>query len=330
MFCKKYHFNPETLRFEQVKLNSKQKFRLFLSLTCGVVLLATGLRAGFEKHFSTPKEIIYSKENLQLREAYTALNNKLYIVENQLSELKNRDDRLYRSILELDPVPSSIREGGTGGAPRYIDIRNITDPELILDIFRKMDKISTRVQIQSSSLEDLYSRALETEKLLACKPSIQPISPADHFWMTSAYGYRLDPFTKKRCWHLGIDLAGPYGLHIHATGDGVVQTAAYNRHGYGKEVVIDHGFGYTTRYAHLKEMYVKPGEKVYRGQTIGELGSTGRSTGPHLHYEVHYMNRTVNPMLYFYENLTSSEYSELALHASEKVGTVHSYALSKK
>jgi len=299
-------------------------------LTIGIILVAIGLRIGFERQFSTPKEILYTKENLKLRTDYMLLNDKLYHVENLLAELGNRDDRIYRSILELEPIPSSIREGGTGGSLRYADIRSINDPELILDIFRMMDKISTKVQIQSNSLDDLYERALESRRLMACKPSIQPISPANHFWLTSSFGNRIDPFTKRRSLHCGIDLAGPYGLEIHATGDGVVEVSEYSRHGYGKEVVINHGFGYKTRYAHLQEIHVKQGEKVYRGQVIGLLGSTGRSTGPHLHYEVHHLNRSENPMYYFYENLSASEFNELALQANKKRGEIHAPALSKK
>jgi murein DD-endopeptidase MepM/ murein hydrolase activator NlpD len=329
-FGRKYYLNTETLRFEQVRLSSKQKIRLSVFVSLGVILLAIGLRTGFEKVYSTPKEIIYTKENVKLRRDYMALNENLLLVESQLSDLKNRDDRLYRSILEMEPVPSSIREGGTGGSQRYTAIRNITDPEIVLDVFSKMDKISKKIRFKSNSLEDLYEKAVENKKLLACKPSIHPISPADPFWLTSTFGYRSDPFTKRRTAHFGIDLAGPYGIEIHATGDGVITTSHYNRDGYGKEIVVDHGFGYSTRFAHLQEFLVKPGDKVYRGQVIGLMGSTGRSTGPHLHYEVRYMNKAVNPMYYFYENLSPSEFRQLASRANTKSGNVPLAAFSKK
>ena len=329
-FGRKYCLNTETLRFEHVRLSSKQKVRLAVFISLGVILLALGLRIGFEQVYSTPKEIFYTKENLKLRSEYMALNENLRLVESQLLDLKNRDDRLYRSILEMEPVPSSIREGGTGGSQRYTAIRNITDPEIILDVFSKMDKIATKINFQSNSLEDLYIKAVENQKLLACKPSIHPISPADPFWLTSTFGYRSDPFTKRRTAHFGIDLAGPYGIPIHATGDGVITTSHYNRHGYGKEIVVDHGFGYSTRFAHLQELLVKPGDKVYRGQVIGLMGSTGRSTGPHLHYEVRYQNKAVNPMYYFYENLSPSEFGELTARANTKSGDVPLVAFSKK
>lgn len=330
IFSRKYHLNPETLRFEQVRMSSRQKVRLSLALAMGIIMIAIGLRIGFEHVYTTPKEIIYSKENASLRAEYQQLNDNLHFVENHLALLKNRDDKLYRSILGLEPVSSTIRAAGTGGSERYTEVRNIADPEMVINVFRKVDNITNKVRIQSSSLEDLYQKAIENKKLLACKPSIQPISPGDHYWLTSTYGHRIDPFTKVRTGHYGIDLAGPFGLEIHATGDGEVAIAEFNRHGYGKEVVIEHGFGYSTRYAHLQEIFVKSGEKVSRGQVIGLLGSTGRSTGPHLHYEVRYFNGTVNPMYYFYENLSPEEFSKLASNAINPDMDKGSYALSKK
>ncbi len=199
---------------------------------------------------------------------------------------RNRDDRFYRSILNLEPVPASIREAGTGGSEPYMQLSAVREPGLVSNVSQRMDKISSRVQIQSSSLENVYEQAITNQHFLACKPSINPISSADPYWLTSTYGYRNDPFTGRRTAHHGIDLAGPYGLEVHSTGDGVVVSAYLNRHGYGKEVIVDHGFGYTTKYAHLQEIMVKRGQKLKRGEVLGTLGSTGRSTGPHLHYEV--------------------------------------------
>ena len=311
-------------------MSSSQKVRLSLFLGLAIFVLAFGLRVGLERYFSTPKEIIYTRENLRLRTEYEELWENLFQVENQLAELKNRDDKLYRSILGLEAVPSSIREAGTGGSERYTQVRSISEPGVVLDVLTKMDKVSTKVQIQSNSLEDLYVKAVENQQYLACKPSIQPISPADPFWLTSTFGYRSDPFTKRRTAHYGIDLAGPHGLNIYATGDGVVTISEYNRHGYGKEVLIDHGFGYTSRYAHLQELLVKPGDRVQRGQVIGKLGSTGRSTGPHLHYEIRHLNKAVNPMRYFYENLSAEEFTKLAFQANNSGLNLHSAAQSKK
>ncbi|MCK4747492.1 MAG: M23 family metallopeptidase [Bacteroidales bacterium] len=330
MFGRKYFLDPETLRFEQVRLSSLQRLRYSVFFVLGLIALAVILRYGFERYYPTPRQIIYERNNEILHSDYVALNTKLQDVESQLAEFRNRDDRFYRAILSLEPVPASIREAGTGGSETHTHLRNLREPGLVRNVSRKMDKISNKVQIQSRSLEDVYQEAITNQQFLACKPSINPISSADPFWLTSTYGFRSDPFTHRRTAHHGIDLAGPYGLDIHTTGDGTVISAYYNRHGYGKEVLVDHGFGYITRYAHLEEILVKPGQKLKRGEVLGTLGSSGRSTGPHLHYEVRKNHRTVNPMYFFYENLDPREYTLLASRAIELDTPYQPNAMSQK
>jgi murein DD-endopeptidase MepM/ murein hydrolase activator NlpD len=330
MFGHKYYLNPETLRFERVRLNSKQRLRYALIFGLGLLALAVVLRYGFERYYPTPRQIIYQKENKTLRTDYISLNTQLQEVESQLAELRNRDDRFYRAILSLEPVPSSIRGAGTGGAERNAHLRNLRRPGFVKEVSQRIDKLSDKIQIQENSLESVYEQALTNQQFLACKPSINPISSADPFWMTSSYGYRMDPFTHVRTAHHGIDLAGPYGLDVHCTGEGTVVLARLNRHGYGKEVVVDHGFGYTSRYAHLQDIYVKPGQKLVRGEVLGTLGSSGRSTGPHLHYEIRKNGRAVNPMYFFFENLTPDEYTLLASRANPVGSEYQSYAVSQK
>jgi murein DD-endopeptidase MepM/ murein hydrolase activator NlpD len=316
LFSRKYYINPETLRYERVTLSRAQRIRFGLLFGFGIVALAILLRNGFERYYPTPRQIIYEQENRQLREDYVSLNQNLREVESQLAQLQNKDDRFYRSILSLEPVASSIRGAGTGGAEPYAALGRIRQPGFVMNVSQRIDKISNRVMIQSTSLEDVYEQALTNQRFLACKPSINPISSADPSWMTSSYGYRNDPFTGKRTAHQGIDIAGPYGLDVHSSGDGRVIAAHINRHGYGKEVLVDHGFGYTTRYAHLQDIFVKRGQKVKRGEVLGTLGSSGRSTGPHLHYEVRRNGHPVNPMYFFFENLSPEEYSLLAANAT--------------
>ncbi|HER08907.1 MAG TPA: M23 family peptidase [Bacteroides sp.] len=330
MFGRKYYINPETLRYERVQLTVKQRVRYSVVMGLGVVLLAVLLRFGFERYYPTPRQVIYQRENNALRSDYLSLNSTLQTLESQLEELKNRDDHLYRSILSLEPVPQSIWEVGTGGSEPYVMLRQLSEPEFVLQTFQRIDKLANRVRIQSSSLENVYEEAVMTQDFLACKPSIHPVSPGDPCWLTSSYGYRLDPFTKRRSMHLGIDIAGPYGLKIHAAGNGTVIAAGYSRYGYGKEVLVDHGYGYRTRYAHLQEILVRPGQQLKRGEVVGTMGSTGRSTGPHLHYEVHKNGHTVNPMNFFFENLSADEYNLLASRASHHDPQFHSIALSQK
>jgi murein DD-endopeptidase MepM/ murein hydrolase activator NlpD len=330
LFGRKYFLNPETLRYERVRLARSQRFRYFLVIGFGLIALAVVLRYGFERYFPTPRQIIYEQDNIQLRENYYALNSNLQQVEARLSELRNRDDRFYRSILNLEPVPASIREAGTGGTEPVNRFSSMHEPGLVRNVSSRMDKISNRVQIQSSSLETVYREAVTNQQFLACRPSIRPISPGDPVWLTSTYGYRPDPFTHVVTAHHGIDLAGAFGLEIHVTGDGTVISAGFNPYGYGKEVLVDHGFGYVTRYAHMQDIFVKRGQKLKRGEVLGALGNTGRSTGPHLHYEIRKNGRPVNPFYFFYENLSPQEYSLLASRVNTREVSVPANALSQK
>ena len=330
MLRRKYYINPETIRYERVKLTQRQILRYMGLFSFGLISLAVLMRYGFERYYPTPRQNIYQKENSTLRSEYATLNLELQEVESQLADLRNRDDRFYRAILSLEPVPSSIRSAGTGGSVRDQHLRNLREPGMVLDVSQRIDKISNKVRIQSTSLEDVYKKALNNQHFLACKPSINPISPADPYWLTSSYGFRNDPFSGKRTAHHGIDMAGPAGLDIHCTGAGTVIVARLDRHGYGKEVVVDHGFGYTSRYAHLQDIHVEKGQKLKRGEVLGTLGSTGRSTGPHLHYEIRKDGRAVNPTYFFYENLSSQEYNLLASRASFPEGPYQSVAMSQK
>ena len=330
MFGKKYYINTETLRYERVKLTRKQLYRYVGLFSFGLISLAILMRLGFERFYPTPKQIIYQQENVKLRSEYAALNLELQEVESYLVDLRNRDDRFYRAILSLDPVAGTIRGAGTGGALRDQHLRNLREPGMVLGVSERIDKITNKVKIQSNSLNDILEEALENQEFLACRPSINPISPADPYWLTSTYGYRNDPFNGSLTAHHGIDLAGPVGLDIHCSGAGTVVLAQMNRHGYGKEVVVDHGFGYTSRYAHLHEIKVKEGQKVKRGEVLGTLGSTGRSTGPHLHYEIRKDDRAVNPFYFFYENLSSEEYTLLATRAYYPENAYQPLALSQK
>lgn len=330
MIGKKYYINPETLRYERVKLTRKQLFRYLGLLSFGLISLAILMRLGFERFYPTPREIIYQQENNNLRAEYVALNAQLQEVEAELLDMRNRDDRFYRAILSLEPFPSTMRIAGTGGAVRNQHLSNLREPGMVLTVSSRLENISNKAKIQSTSLDNVYREALETQEFLASRPSINPLSPADPYWLTSTYGYRSDPFSGKRTAHQGIDLAGPVGLDVHCTGAGTVVYAQVNRHGYGKEVVVDHGFGYTTRYAHLHDIHVKKGQKLKRGEVLGTLGNTGKSTGPHLHYEIRKDERAVNPHYFFYENLNSQEYELLAARASNPDAPYQPLAMSQK
>lgn len=317
MFKEKYIFNPETLRFEKNNPPIRKKLKdlgLYLTL---IVIIAVFLRLGYDSFLQSPKIGFFTSQNEELKTSYKLLNDKIAKAELLLLEVQKRDDKMYRSVFDLEPLPNSVREAGYGGAavPFGMLASNGRD-EMVNKTAVSLEKLSTKAKVQSGYLSDLFVKAQSQQKLIASKPSIQPLSPADSFRITSSFGFRWDPFTNQKRMHQGLDLAGAIGLKIYATGDGVVISAEDAKNGYGKEVIIDHGFGYISRYAHLHKIDVTRGQTVKRGEYIGLLGSTGRSTGPHLHYEVIYESKTVNPMLYYFENLNPEEFNSIVAQSS--------------
>jgi murein DD-endopeptidase MepM/ murein hydrolase activator NlpD len=306
---KRYFYNRETLRFEKAQKPLREKLRNGLLYFIVLTGLFIGLRLILDKEFKSPKVRYFSERNEDLRKAYSDLNDKIFLAEQFLSQIQKRDDKVYRSVFDLEPIPTSVREAGFGGSDNYYADLYSENTEFVKTTARKLAELSTKAKVQSISLTDLYSKAKEQQLLVARKPSINPISPADHVWLTSTFGARKDPFSGRRKMHHGIDLAGRVGTKIYASGGGVVEVAEHNRYGYGKEVIIDHGFGYRSIYAHLHDILVSAGDTIKRGQLIGTLGNTGRSTGPHLHYEIRKNDRAVNPMYYFYEDLSIREYT---------------------
>lgn len=312
MFGVKYHINPETLRYERVSTSPARKF-LRIGLVCALLVLTSiGMRKTFENHFTSPRQQAYETHNQELRRAIAiALDADLQLTGERLSELSQRDEQLYRSILELQPLHSSVREAGIGGADRETDLNMIRDPEPIKEVSMDLEHMEERVGVQNGSLADVYMEAVEYRKFLDCRPSINPIAPGDPVWYTSMFGYRKDPFTGRRTDHHGIDLAGRTGTPIHCAGEGRVSLVRKSRFGYGNEVRVDHGYGYQSIYAHLDEISVNRGDSLERGSVIGTLGNTGRSTGPHLHYEIRYKGRAVDPVNYFVNDLSAGEYQML-------------------
>ncbi len=311
MFRKKYYLNPDTLLFEKVQKPFQVKVRNgFISIAL-LLALAAGVRMLLDKDFDSPRIKYFTLQNQELKKEYFRLNDSIRVAEQLLAGIQLRDDELYRSVFDMKPIPSSVREAGFGGSENYEGILYSRNEKVVANTARKLEKLTTKVRIQSMSLKDLYVKAREQQKFVSHKPSLQPLSPGDKFWLTSTFGYRSDPFTGARKMHAGLDMAGDVGLKVYATGDGLVTTAFFNRHGYGREIVIDHGYGYTSIYGHLSKILVKEGERIKRGQLLGELGSTGRSTGPHLHYEVRFHNNALNPLYYFFEDLSPIEFEKI-------------------
>jgi len=239
-------------------------------------------------------------------------------IEEVMVNVADRDNNLYRVYFEASPIPEEQRKMGFGGVNRYRELEGYDNSELIINTTKRIEVLTKQVVIQSRSLEELESLAKSKEDLLGAMPSIQPIHKNDLKRMASGFGYRTDPFTKKRRFHQGMDFTAPTGTPIYASGDGIVGRVDNRSPGYGKHIRIDHGFGYVSLYAHLSSYNVKRRQKVKRGDIIGYVGSTGRSVGPHLHYEIFKDGRRVNPLNYYSGNLTAEEFDIMLNLASQE------------
>ncbi|MDR3189000.1 MAG: M23 family metallopeptidase [Prevotellaceae bacterium] len=311
--AKHYTFNPHTLSYEILGIPFKVRiYRIALSIALACTLSTIAIYV-FSHFFETPRAALIKQRNEELQMKYDFLLNRFRQTDDELNELMHRDNKVYRSIFEADPIPLSVREAGMGGVKSYEKLLANAQTERAAKALILMDKIMKKVYIQSKSFDEIIEYVRDKEEMIFCIPSIQPINisnPKVRF--SSSYGWRPDPFFKVQTFHHGLDFAGPIGTPIYAAGSGKVEKAEFNRGGYGNMVLIDHGFGYQTRYAHLSDIKVQKGEKVTRGQLIGLLGNTGgRSTGPHLHYEVLFKKQDVNPINFFTTDISEEEYNKI-------------------
>lgn len=307
----RYRFNNKTLEFEKVRITSKERLQKLAShLLTGLVFAAAVIVFAYN-FLESPKEKMQHREIENLKLHYEILNDRLEQVLAVLNDLQDRDDNIYRVIFEAEPVPSSIRHGGFGGTDRYAKLLGYSHSDLVINTTRKLDVIASRLYVQSKSFDEVFDMAKNKEKLLAALPAIQPVSNRDLRRIGSFFGYRTDPFYKIKKFHEGVDFTAPVGTEVYATGDGVVTVVERLKVGYGNYIVIDHGFSYETVYAHLSKFNVRRGQQVKRGQVIGYVGNTGKSTAPHLHYEVRRNGMPVNPIHYFYNDITPEEYDQL-------------------
>ncbi|MFN9326301.1 MAG: M23 family metallopeptidase [Flavobacteriales bacterium] len=315
----KYRFNPQTLNFERIRLSAWQRTRrLGLMLMPGLVVGLLGIFLVYQ-FVDSPKEALLRRENKQLLVQYELLNKRLAELDRVMTDVRRRDDNIYRVIFEADPVPESMRRAGVGGINRYKDLDGFASSDLVIDTRKRLDQMSRQLVVQSRSLDEVAALVLRKQEMLASIPAIQPIPNEDLTQTAGGYGMRIHPIHKIPKFHAGMDFTAKQGTPIYATGDGRVTFADYATNGYGRHVVIDHGFGYGTLYAHLRELKVRNGQKVKRGDVIGLVGNTGLSAGPHLHYEVHKNGQPVDPANYYFNDLTPEEYARM-LELSRNAG----------
>ena len=302
-----YVLDPETLTFELQEPPKKDWWSLPLVAVSGLVLfvLYMWLNASADG-MSLPKTAILRFQNSEWKTRVDQMSQQLDQYEDLLSQLETRDERIYRSVYGMDEIPQSVRQAGFGGENRYADLKGTS----LLGIVRRMDILEKRLFIQSVSFDEVAHLQQNAGDMAAHIPAIPPLNTdPSTYRLSSTFGYRSDPFTGGGKRHTGLDFACKPGNPIYATGDGVVSKVETNRHtGYGLHVEIDHGFGYKTRYAHMSRIDVSLGDQVHRGDCIGATGNSGRSSGPHLHYEVHYRKDYVNPALYLDLDISPEDY----------------------
>ncbi len=310
-----YHFNPETLSYEKVRLGFKHIFKRFAWVFASGVALALILVWIAFYFFDSPKEKLLERENNELQSEVERLNARLDVMSDVLLDIEDRDDNVYRTIFETDPVPAAERYPLLVEDSRFDSISRSEAVTLLKEVNKKADKLTVRLATQSKSLDELEALVGDKTEMLNCIPAIRPLK--NMYSITSGFGRRYHPITKRLKAHTGIDITAPKGTPVYATADGIVSRENPGG-GYGLVIVINHGYSYKTLYAHLSKKAVKPGQKVKRGQLIGYVGSTGMSTGSHLHYEVIKNGQRVNPVYYFNAEITPAEYDEL-LKSSKKV-----------
>lgn len=305
----RYYYNPKTLNYEKVEESWTSRFARVFGWISLAIVFAVIIVVVYNSVFESPDERYYRHELEKMQLEYELMSRELDNLNEVMAELQDRDDKIYRVIFEAEPIPASQRAAGFGGTNYLKRFEGYDNEGLMKEAARKIELLKGRLVVQSKSYDEISKLLRSKEELLSSIPAIQPVSNLDLTRLASGYGYRIHPVYKTLKFHAGIDFTAPQGTDIYATGDGVVVRADSRSRGYGNMVVIDHGFGYTTRYAHMYKMNVRPGQKIKRGELIGQVGNTGLSTAPHLHYEVLKDGKHVNPINFFFNDLDEEEYA---------------------
>ncbi|MDR2058040.1 MAG: M23 family metallopeptidase [Dysgonamonadaceae bacterium] len=310
-----FRYNSQTLNYERVFPSWKQRIWVVFRLLLIGTFIGSGLFAIAFYAFDSPREQQLKKENKLILAQYQILSKRIDENQKILDELQSRDNGLYRTFFNADPIPEDIRRPGIGGTNRYEALLNLSNSKLIIETTRKLDMVTRELYVQSNSYDELLDLLKTKEERIKHTPAIHPLKSKDLKRQSSGFGMRMHPIYGVLQLHSGIDFTAEIGTPIYATADGTVESTKYSS-GYGNCVIIDHGFGYKTLYGHCRDFSVRPGQKVVRGEKIASVGMTGASTGPHVHYEVHVKGRPDNPAKYLFMDLSPEDY-EKALVLSE-------------
>lgn len=316
----KYYYDSENLAYRKIITKTRKKIGVALLFLVASALfgLLSFVALLNTPYFETPKNRKQAREIENLKLRYAILDKKMDEVEDVIAFIEDRDNNLYRVYFNASPIPEEERKSGFKDVNRYKDLEGYDNSQLVTNTTKRIDGLRKELAIQSKSLDAILKMAKAKDKLLAAIPAIQPVRNENLKSMVSGFGYRTDPFTKARKMHKGMDFTAKTGTPIFATGDGVVARADNTASGYGNHIVIRHGFGYETLYGHLSRYKCRAGQRIKRGDIIGYVGSTGRSEGPHLHYEVHKNGKVVNPLNFYYGNISAVEYVAIAQLANQE------------
>lgn len=314
MAKQKFTFNEDTMSYEKVTTSWRRKILKGFIYLGSLAALSIVFSVLILRFFETPQDKIAKRKLVQMETEFKELNNRVHSAEKLMDNLADRDENIYRVIFEAEPLSTEIRKSGFN-LSKYKNLLALPKGKLIRTTSAKVDQLEKQLAIQSKSYEDIKSLINNKKAMLSSIPAIRPVVKNERNYLSSGFGFRFHPIYKTRKLHAGLDFSAPIGTDIVATGDGTVLSVKRSRRGYGKHVKINHDFGYRTLYAHMSKIDVKKGQKVKRGQVIGQVGNSGTSTGPHLHYEVHKNGKKINPIHFFFNDLTPAQYEEIIKRA---------------
>lgn len=314
----KYYYNTQTLRYEKLVTPLRVKLLRVFGFISAAIVTAFIIVSVAYKYLDTPTEKNLRRQIIEMEDKYKELYAATQEIQQRTIQVENRDNKIYRTIFEASPVPDSVREKKLQDEKEFVTISTMTDNDMMKSVADIINNVSTRLDFQNRSFDEIEKMVANKEELLKATPAIQPVSNKDLERVASGFGVRIDPVYKTPRFHKGLDFAAPQGTPIYATADGVIEEAGFSTGGYGNNVVINHGYGYQTLYGHMYRVKVRAGQRIKRGETIGWVGNTGKSTGPHCHYEVHKNGNPIDPVYFFYNDLTPAQYERMLKIVSSK------------